>query len=90
METKGFFQFKININVLVSFFDSFEYLCYGSKTIINIFTLTVWGSTLDLTPYFYSVEIDFRPDVYRRQILTSKVDPRVVRVGHVSIQTKCQ
>ena len=26
--------------------DSFEYLCYGSTTIINIFTLTVRGSTL--------------------------------------------
>ena len=25
--------------------DSFEYLCYGSTTIRNIFILTVWGST---------------------------------------------
>ena len=27
--------------------DLFEYLCYGSTVIINIFTLTVRGSTLD-------------------------------------------
>ena len=26
----------------------FEYLCYGYKAIINIFTLTVLGSTLDI------------------------------------------
>ena len=30
--------------------------------------------------YAYSVEIDFSRDVYRRQILTTKVDPRAVRV----------
>ena len=29
--------------------DSFEYLCYGSTAIENIFTLTVPGSTLDVT-----------------------------------------
>ena len=23
--------------------DSFDYLCYGSTAIINMFTLTVWG-----------------------------------------------
>ena len=47
---------------------SFEYpgLCYWSTAIINILILTVRGST-------YS-------DVYRRQILTTKVDPRAVRV----------
>ena len=28
--------------------DSFEYLCYGSMAIINIFTLTARGSTLDV------------------------------------------
>ena len=44
--------------------DSFEYLCHESTTIRKIFTLTVRGSTLD----------------YRRQILTTKVDPRAVRV----------
>ena len=43
--------------------DSFEYLCYGSTTIINISTLIVQES-----------------DVYKRQILTTKVDPRTVRV----------
>ena len=42
--------------------DSFEYLCYGSTGVINIFTLTVRGSTLDV------------------RNLTSKVDPRNVRV----------
>ena len=42
--------------------DSFEYLCYGSTAIINIFILTARES-----------------DVHRRQILTSKVDPRAVR-----------
>ena len=67
METKGFFQFEIIITVLVTFSDSFEYLCYGSTNIINMFTLTVQRSTL----------------VYRRQILTSKVDPRAVRVEYM-------
>ena len=43
---------------------SFEYLCYGSTAIINSFPLTVRGSTLD----------------FRRQILTSNVDPRALRV----------
>ena len=45
--------------------DSFEYLCYGSTAIINIFSLTVWGSTLDVSIC-----------VYIRQIMTSKVDSR--------------
>ena len=49
--------------------DSFEYLCYGSKAIRNIFTLTVQDR-------HWSTECD----VYRRQILSTKVDPRVVRV----------
>ena len=39
----------------------FEYLCYGSTAILNI--------------YFFSAAIDFR-----RQILTSDVDPRTERV----------
>ena len=43
METKGFFQFDIIINVLVIFFWIFY---YGSTTIIYTFTLTVRGSTL--------------------------------------------
>ena len=43
--------------------DSFEYLCYGSTAITNSLVRTVQGSTLD---------------VYKRQILTSKVDPRAV------------
>ena len=43
------FQFEIIINVFIrSFFESsFEYLCYLSTAIINIFTLTARGSTLD-------------------------------------------
>ena len=44
---------------------SFEYLCYGSTAIINILILTARGSTF----------------VCRRQILTTKVDPRAVRVN---------
>ena len=47
------------------FSDSFEYICYGSTDIINSFTLTLRGLILD---------------VYRRQILTTKVDPRAVKV----------
>ena len=49
--------------------DSFEYICYGSTANrpINIFTVTARGLTSE-------------SDVYRRQILTSKVDPRAVRV----------
>ena len=37
--------------------------------LINLFTLTAWGSTLDV-----------RFDIYRHQIQTSKVDPCTVRV----------
>ena len=48
---------------------SFEYLCYGSTTIINSFTFTVPRS--------------LESDVCRRQILTSKVDARAVRVNIV-------
>ena len=44
--------------------DSFEYLCYGSKAIGNMLALTARGSTLDV----------------RRQILSSEVDSRAVRV----------
>ena len=44
---------------------SFEYLCYGSTTIRNIC-------------YSSSVGMDF--DIYIRQILTSKVDPRAERI----------
>ena len=45
---------------------SFDYLCYGS-TVIVIFLAS------------FSAGVDFRSsesDVYRRQILTSKVEPR--------------
>ena len=50
--------------------DSFEYLSDGSTTIRNIFTLTV---------SYYPLQSS-ESDVYRRQILTTKVDPRAVRV----------
>ena len=33
--------------------------------------------------YSYSVGIDSESDVYRRQILTSKIDPRAVRVNDI-------
>ena len=45
--------------------DSFEYLCYGSRPAINI-----CGDRLSSS----------ESDVYRRHILTTKVDPRAVRV----------
>ena len=35
-ETKGVFQFEIIINVLVSSFRFFEYLCYGSTAFIKV------------------------------------------------------
>ena len=56
---------------------SFEYLYYGSTSIINIVIPTLRGSTLDV-----------RTDVYRRQILTSKVDHRAGRVN--TKMTKCR
>ena len=49
--------------------DSFEYLCYGS-TAIGIFLLLQCGDQLQLS----------ESDVYRRQILTTKVNSRTVRV----------
>ena len=54
----------------LALFDSFEYLCEESAVIVNILVLAMRESTLDV--------------VYRRQILTSKVDPRTVR-----IKSKC-
>ena len=56
--------------------DSFEYLCYGSTATINIFTPTVRGSTLVC-----------ESDVYRHQILMTKVGPRTVKVNYKSIET---
>ena len=46
MDTKGFFQFKIIIDVLVSPFRFIEYFCYGSTAIRNILILSVRGSSL--------------------------------------------
>ena len=47
--------------------DLFEYLCYGSTTNINMWSLTVRGWTSE-------------SDVYRRWILTTEVVSRAVRV----------
>ena len=62
----------------VAISDPFKYLCYGTTTTINIFPFTVRGSPLE-------------SDVYRRQILTSKVDPRAERVptGSLAISSLC-
>ena len=48
---------------------SFEEQCYGSTTIRKNFTLTVRGGRID----------------FRRQIPTSEVDSRTVRVNHVRV-----
>ena len=40
--------------------DSFEYLCYGSPTIKNIFNLTVRGSTLDVRILKSKVDLALR------------------------------
>ena len=40
-DQRGFFQFKIIINVLVSFFAPFEYLCNESTAIINVLIFSV-------------------------------------------------
>ena len=55
-------------------FESFEYLCYGSTTIYNILILLVRGSTLDVRMSMSE------SDIYRGQILTSKVDPHAIKV----------
>ena len=44
METKGFFQFEIIINVSVSSSASYEYLCCVFMADINIVILSVRGS----------------------------------------------
>ena len=36
--------------------DSFEYLCYGSTAIRNIFSFKVRGSTLDVNPRVVRVQ----------------------------------
>ena len=52
----GFFQFDIIINVLSALSDSFEYICYGSTAITNIFYSTARGlSRQNLT----SVDVRF-------------------------------
>ena len=54
------------MNVLVSFSGLFEYLYYGSTSIIGILIFSEPGPS--------------ESDVYRRQILTSKDGPRAERV----------
>ena len=59
--------------------DSFEYLCYGSTVIRNIWILSVRGPSLDIRIWrlhLYTSE----SDVYRRRILTYKDAPRTERV----------
>ena len=51
----------------------FEYLCYGSITFIN-----------SLLCQCRNRLCTSEPDVYRRQVLTYKIDPRAERVGYVS------
>ena len=70
METKGFFSIWNYLYVLV-FYDSFEYLCYGSASIRCFVILSVWGSSLDLRIW--------------RQILGSEKDPRAERVKAVTL-----
>ena len=65
---------------LLALSHSFEYICYGSTAIENIFTLTVWGSTLDVRMILMT-KVDPQSDIYRRQILMTKVDPRILRVN---------
>ena len=48
------------------------HICYDSKSINNLFSLTVRESTLDVRIW--------QSDVYRRQIMTSQVDSRAVGV----------
>ena len=45
-EQMCFFKFGIIINVLVSSFVSFEYLCYESTTFWNKLIISVWGPFL--------------------------------------------
>ena len=61
-----FLQFKIIINIIISSF----YLRYAAKVVINVF-LSQRGDRLKTS----------QSDVYRRQILTSKVGPRAVMVN---------
>ena len=42
-EQRGFFNLKSSKLSYSALSDSFEYLCYGSGTIINMFTVTVPG-----------------------------------------------
>ena len=72
MSTKSCFLFEITINDLVTTFPLFEYLCQGSTGLYKYLTLSVRGPILDVRIWLLS-------EVYRRQILTSKVGPRAER-----------
>ena len=67
METKGIFNLKSSSMSYLALSASFEYLCYGSITI----TICLIVDQLKTS----------EPDVYRRQILASKVDPPAVRIN---------
>ena len=68
LEIKGFFQFEIIMNGLVSSFCFIWIPCYGSTAIMHILHtyLSVRRSTLDV--------------VFRRQVLRSKDGPRTERI----------
>ena len=75
METKGFFQFEIIINILFSSF-CFISICYGSAVIINILILSMRGSSLYVRIWRLWTSCS---DAYIRQILTYEDGPRTER-----------
>ena len=78
MDTKGFFQFEIIVNVSVS---SFRFIWIPILWVYDHYNIYI---------YSCSAGIDFsrqESDVHRRQILTSKVDPRAVRVKRMTMLT---
>ena len=70
---KGFFSNRHKCLILWTLSASFEYPCYGSYAIIKMLLFQCGGR-------LYTAE----SDVYRRQNLTFKVDPRAVRVSGIS------
>ena len=64
------------INVYLTFSALFEYLCYGFTAIINMFTLSVRGLTLDVR--IWRSPLDVR---IWRLLMSDYDDPRAVRVN---------
>ena len=77
METKGFFQFQIIINVL-ALSSLFKFVSQGSTNIINIVFFQCGDGlyTYKDSEVFYMSD----SDIYRRQILTYKECPHAERV----------